>query len=147
MVGGVHTGSTRHVGHFWPIVPALGDCEEGEFGGMKIGRGNRSTRRKPAPTPLGPPQILLDQNRARTLAAAVGSQLLTAWAMTRSQNFDLLKSWKSNYKYSSKRCVFLLVKNGNNLSKPVVQFMNVVLQILQFFKMQTMTWTSFETYG
>jgi hypothetical protein len=46
--GGVQTGSTRHVGHFWPIVPAPGDCEDGEFGGMKIGRGNRSTRRKPA---------------------------------------------------------------------------------------------------
>jgi hypothetical protein len=40
--GGVQTGSTRHVGHFWPIVPAPGDCEDGEFGGMKIGRGNRS---------------------------------------------------------------------------------------------------------
>jgi hypothetical protein len=33
--GGVHTGSTRHVGHFGPIVPALGDCEDGEFGGIK----------------------------------------------------------------------------------------------------------------
>jgi hypothetical protein len=28
----------------WPIVPAPGDYDEGEFGGMKIGRGNRSTR-------------------------------------------------------------------------------------------------------
>jgi hypothetical protein len=27
------------------------------FGGMRIGRGNRSTRRKPAPVPLHPPQI------------------------------------------------------------------------------------------
>jgi hypothetical protein len=27
-----------------------GDC--GEIGGVKIGRGNRSTRRKPAPAPL-----------------------------------------------------------------------------------------------
>jgi hypothetical protein len=52
---GVRTGSTRHVGHFWPIVPAPCDCEDGEFGGMKIGRGNRSTRRKPAPEPLCPP--------------------------------------------------------------------------------------------
>jgi hypothetical protein len=43
-----------------------------------IGRGNRSTRRKPAPTPLYPPQIPLDQTRARTRAAAVGSQRLTA---------------------------------------------------------------------
>jgi hypothetical protein len=75
---GVQTGSTRHVGHFWLIVPAPGDCEGGEFGGMKIGKGNRSTRRRPAPAPLCPPQIPLDQTRARTQAAAVGSQRLTA---------------------------------------------------------------------
>jgi hypothetical protein len=62
----------------WPIVPAPGDYDDGEFGGMKIGRGNRSTRRKPAPAPLCPPQIPLDQTRARTRAAAVGSQRLTA---------------------------------------------------------------------
>jgi hypothetical protein len=29
----------------------------GAVGGMRIGRGNRSTRRKPAPVPLCPPQI------------------------------------------------------------------------------------------
>jgi hypothetical protein len=45
-----------------------GDC--GENGGMKIGRGNRSTRRKPAPAPLCPPQIPHDQTRARTRTAA-----------------------------------------------------------------------------
>jgi hypothetical protein len=54
-------------------VPAPGD-DDGEIGGMKVGRGNRSTRRKPAPAPLCPPQIPLDQTRA----AAVGSQRLTA---------------------------------------------------------------------
>jgi hypothetical protein len=27
----------------WPIVPAPGDHDDGEFGGMKIGRGNRRT--------------------------------------------------------------------------------------------------------
>jgi hypothetical protein len=32
-----------------------GDC--GAIGGIKIGRGNRSTRRKPAPAPRYPPQI------------------------------------------------------------------------------------------
>jgi hypothetical protein len=37
-----------------------GDC--GATGGMKIGRGNRSTRRKPAPAPLCPPQIPHDQD-------------------------------------------------------------------------------------
>jgi hypothetical protein len=41
-------GSTRHYGHQRPIVPAPGDYDDGEIGGM-IGRGNRSTRRKPAP--------------------------------------------------------------------------------------------------
>jgi hypothetical protein len=35
-------GSTRHCGHQWPIVPAPGDYDDGEIGGM-IGRGNRST--------------------------------------------------------------------------------------------------------
>jgi hypothetical protein len=54
-----------------------------------IGRGNRSTRRKPAPEPLCPPQIPLDQTWARTRAAAVGSQRLTAWAMARPK-FQLL---------------------------------------------------------
>jgi hypothetical protein len=53
-----------------------GDC--GEIGGIKIGRGNRSAQRKPAPAPLCPPQIPHDQTRARTRAAAVGSQRLTA---------------------------------------------------------------------
>jgi hypothetical protein len=53
-----------------------GDC--GAIGGMKIGRGNRSTRRKSAPAPLCPPLIPHDQTRARTRAAAVGSQRLTA---------------------------------------------------------------------
>jgi hypothetical protein len=62
----------------WPIVPALDDYDNGEFGGMKIGRENRSTRRKPAPALLCPPQIPLDQTRARTRTAAVGSQRLIA---------------------------------------------------------------------
>jgi hypothetical protein len=61
-----------------PIVPAPGDYDDGEFGEMKIGKGNLSTRRKPAPAPLCPLQIPLDQTRDRTRAAAVGSQRLTA---------------------------------------------------------------------
>jgi hypothetical protein len=39
---------------YWPTEGAPGDCEDGEFGGIKIDRGNRSTRRKPAPAPLCP---------------------------------------------------------------------------------------------
>jgi hypothetical protein len=60
----------------WTIVPATGDYD-GEFGGIKIGNGNRSTRSKPAPAPLCPPQIPLDQIRDRTRAAAVGRQRIT----------------------------------------------------------------------
>jgi hypothetical protein len=52
---------------------------------MRFGRGNLGTRRKPAPVPLCPPQILHDLTRARTRPATVGSQRLTAWAMAQSQ--------------------------------------------------------------
>jgi hypothetical protein len=45
----------------WPLLTAPGDYDDdGEVGGMNgFGRGNRSTRRKPAPTPLRPPHIPL----------------------------------------------------------------------------------------
>jgi hypothetical protein len=59
------------------------DEECGAFDGMRIGRGNRSTRRKPAPVPLCPSQIPHDLTWARTRASAVGSRRLTAWAMAR----------------------------------------------------------------
>jgi hypothetical protein len=58
------------------IVPAMVDYDDGEIGGM-IGRGNRSTRRKPAPVLLCPPQNP-HAARTRTRAAALGSQRLTA---------------------------------------------------------------------
>jgi hypothetical protein len=38
------------------IVPAPGDYDDGEIGGMMIGKGNRSTQKKPVPMPLCPPQ-------------------------------------------------------------------------------------------
>jgi hypothetical protein len=47
-----------------------GEGDIGTIGGMKIGRGNRSTRRKPAPARLCPPQIPLDQTRDRTREAS-----------------------------------------------------------------------------
>jgi hypothetical protein len=59
-----------------PNVPAPGDYDDGEIGGM-IGRGNRNTWRKSAPVPLCPPQTP-HAARTRTRAAAVGSQRLTA---------------------------------------------------------------------
>jgi hypothetical protein len=47
--GGVQMGPLGTSATEWPIVPAPADYDDGDFGGMKIGRGNRSTRRKPAP--------------------------------------------------------------------------------------------------
>jgi hypothetical protein len=35
--------------------PRMIDDERGAVGGLRIGKGNRSTRRKPAPVPLSPP--------------------------------------------------------------------------------------------
>jgi hypothetical protein len=57
---------------YQPQMIDEGDC--GAICGMKIGRGNRSTRRKPTPAHLCPH----DQTRARTRTAAWGSQRLTA---------------------------------------------------------------------
>jgi hypothetical protein len=76
--GGVQLGQLVTVATDWPTVACPSDYDDGEFRGMKIGRGNRNTRRKPASAPLCPIQIPLDQTRDRTLAAAVGSQRLTA---------------------------------------------------------------------
>jgi hypothetical protein len=84
------------------LQPAPGDYDDGEFGGIMIGKGNRSTRRKPAPAPLCPPQIPLDQTRGRPRAAAVGSQRLTAWAMARPLKVSNSRVWES--------AVFLLLK-------------------------------------
>jgi hypothetical protein len=56
---------------YQPQMIDEGDC--GEIGGMKIGRGNRNTRRKAASVQLSPPQIPHDLTHAQTWAAAVGS--------------------------------------------------------------------------
>jgi hypothetical protein len=121
-VGSVHTGSTRHAGHFWPIVPAPGDCEDGEFGGMKIVWGNRSTRRKHAPAPLCAPQIPFDQTRARTRAAAVKNQRLTAWAMERP-------SQRKNIHLTAMKKKYLVVHRRNNECR--WKFCNVAIGVLK----------------
>jgi hypothetical protein len=58
-----------------PQMIYYGDYEA--VGGVKICRGNRSTRRKPAPATICPPQIPHDLTRARIRASAVGSQRLS----------------------------------------------------------------------
>jgi hypothetical protein len=54
--------------------------------GMRTGRGNRTTRRKPAPVPLCPPQISHDMTWTRTSTDAEGNRRLTVWAMSPPQN-------------------------------------------------------------
>jgi hypothetical protein len=44
----------------------IDDDDYGAVGGMRIARGNRSTRRKPAPVPLCPSQIPHDLTWDRT---------------------------------------------------------------------------------
>jgi hypothetical protein len=73
--GGVQLGPLGTAATNRPIVPAPGDYDDGEIGGIIV-TGNRSTRRKPAPVPLCPPQTP-HAARTRTRAAAVGSQRLT----------------------------------------------------------------------
>jgi hypothetical protein len=55
-VCGIQLGPLGTAASSRPIVLTLGDYDDGEIGGMMIGRGNQSTRRKPAPMPLCPPQ-------------------------------------------------------------------------------------------
>jgi hypothetical protein len=52
--GGIQLGPLGTAATNRHIVPAPDVYDDGEIGGI-IGRGNRSTRRKPAPVPLCPP--------------------------------------------------------------------------------------------
>jgi hypothetical protein len=51
------TESTWYVGHIFGLLyqPRVTADERGAVGGMRIGSGNRSTRRKATPVPLCPP--------------------------------------------------------------------------------------------
>jgi hypothetical protein len=60
----------------WPIVAARNE-KYGAFGGISFGRGNRSTRRKPAPMPFCLPQIPHDLIWVRMWVVAAGSWRLT----------------------------------------------------------------------
>jgi hypothetical protein len=81
--GGVRLNPLGTSATLWPIVPAPDDYECGTVCGMRLGRGNWSTLRKPTPVPFCPPQIPHDLTWARNRADAVGIRWLTAWAMAR----------------------------------------------------------------
>jgi hypothetical protein len=69
---GVQLGPIGTAATSRPIMLASGDYDDGENGGMMIGRGNRNTRRKPAPVLLCPPQTPYAV-QTRTRAIAVGA--------------------------------------------------------------------------
>jgi hypothetical protein len=77
---------------YQPQMIGEGDC--GAIGGMKIGRRNRSTRRKSALAPLCPPKNPHYQTRARTWTTAVESQRLTAWSMALSYQSVRLREYE-----------------------------------------------------
>jgi hypothetical protein len=61
--GGVQLGPLGTSATNSPVVPAPGDYGARAFGGIMIGRGNRSTRRKPTPVQQCPQQIPHDLTR------------------------------------------------------------------------------------
>jgi hypothetical protein len=61
--GGVQLGPLDTSATNWPVVLASGNYADGEFGGMVIGKQNRSTRRKPTTVLFRPPQIPHDLTR------------------------------------------------------------------------------------
>jgi hypothetical protein len=64
--------------------------EYGAVGWMKIGRGNRSTRRKPNAVPLCPPQILHDLTWDRTRILAASNRL--TYCYLPNENLQVLLS-------------------------------------------------------
>jgi hypothetical protein len=63
------------------------DDECGAVGGKRIGRGNRSTRTKPSPVPLCPPQIPYDLNpeRRQLTVCAMARQIFKVTPYTASE--------------------------------------------------------------
>jgi hypothetical protein len=71
--GGVQLGPLGTTATNRPILPTPGDYHDGETGGMMIGKGNRSTRKKSASVPLCLPQ---NPHAAQTRTRAVLTRLL-----------------------------------------------------------------------
>jgi hypothetical protein len=96
--GGVKLGPLGTATTNRPIVPTPGDYDDGKIGGVMIGSGKQSTRIKPVPVPLCPPQTP-HAARTRTGAAAEGSQRLTAWATAQVTFYTGIKAFRFYYFY------------------------------------------------
>jgi hypothetical protein len=75
--------------------PRMIDDHYGAVGGMRIGRGNRSTRRKPAPVPLCPPQIPHDPTWDRTSSqtSVQGTKLPLYYMLSKIRHNLLYRAW------------------------------------------------------
>jgi hypothetical protein len=74
------------------LLTAPGDCDDAEVGGMNgFGKGNRSTRREPAPKPLCPPQIPLARAGLEPGPPRWEASGLTASAMARPNYTQILQ--------------------------------------------------------
>jgi hypothetical protein len=105
--------------------PRMMDDECGAVGGMRIGRGNRNTRRKCAPVPLCPPQIPHDLTWAPTRAAAAERWRLTAWAMARprrgvTNTESNLDTWGCGRKGRKQTCLLCKASAQNILATGVL---------------------------
>jgi hypothetical protein len=83
--GGVQLGPLGTAATNRPIVPVPGDYDDGEIGGIMIGRGNRSTRRNPAPQTS---HACPDANPGRRGGKPATNRLSygTAWTMDKVRN-------------------------------------------------------------
>jgi hypothetical protein len=89
--------------------PRMIDDECRAVSGIRIGRRNRNTRRKPAQVSLCSPQIPHDLTWART--AAVGSQRLTAWAMARPLLQTKMNGFADLNEYNICKCVYRKIRS------------------------------------
>jgi hypothetical protein len=87
------------------------DDKCGTVGGIRIGREDRSTRRKPAPVPLCPSQTLMTWPGLEPGVSRCGKPSTTAWALTRPSCCTVLhrtaQYWQSRGKPQASNISFI----------------------------------------
>jgi hypothetical protein len=90
------------------------DC--GAIGGMKIGRGNRSTRGKPAPAPLCPQQIPRDQ----MLNWLINVYTIYTGPLSVQAQYSRLCPISSSFRYNSSLVTWTVVCLTADKFKPLI---------------------------
>jgi hypothetical protein len=83
---GVQLGPLGTAATNTPTVPASGDYDDGDIGGMMVWQGKPEYSEKTSPSAAVSTTNPTWSARTRTRAAAVGSQRLTAWATPRPRS-------------------------------------------------------------